>query len=281
MLFCSLTFTNLLIIAISIAERELGEPFIAGLICSVAIGVAGAIVRSFQRRAYQVRREAFMRGKRFACQDLVNRLERQDTVTAALAGPHAWAARILREFPGDTNRARILCFGFVEVPDTFPYSFEPEILNATDLMWRRLIWLWPAVLIAVWISLQQLGFLPGSPGWASSFYFLTTVLGTLGYWFWSSSVRPSYVRIAPGIVQFLQFWKGRPSTIRSYPMTEGTTVVVRQSGKYPVFEFQRENATDCISIDDLRDKRGCETKLWRALLSSAPIPRLSEDDLLG
>ena len=126
---------------------------------------------------------------------------------------------------------------------------------------------------------------------------------------WRSVLRPRYIRLAPGVVQVMQYnWLGlgRP-TIRSYTMDAGTLVIVSQAdavvaqadvnwdavptwrrsqvalrtlGRVRVI-LSRGKMKDTIDFTNMHDPTDALTSIWQAILSTAPTPRLSDTELVG
>ena len=96
-------------------------------------------------------------------------------------------------------------------------------------------------------------------------------------------IRSTYVRLAPGLIQFVSFGiTNRKPQIRSYPIEAGTIVVVGEFGWLKRrFIISRGNQADAISLSGMiRAERGL-TWLWRAVLCTAPRSPLSDEGLLG
>ena len=191
-----------------------------------------------------------------------------------------------RAFPAD--RAQIVCVGPVDVPDVGEYRFEPYIITAAEILGRRLILLLIAVALFAGSLLQMLYAIPWQ--WFNSgamwFPLVLVLSGSLG-WFWRATVRPTYVRAAPGIVQVVEYRLGRcKPVIRSYPMEAGTLVVVftpdlHERRVVHTVALLRRNCRDILPIGHLRNNAEAIEHIWWALLSTAPIPQLDEAELVG
>jgi hypothetical protein len=216
----------------------------------------------------------------------------QDAAAAALADRWPWwhdppklpAIRAALELlPAETaDRARVVCLGDLDVPYVGDLRFEPEILSPTRLLWRRLT---GSALVfaaaAAWIALARLHWLPEPK---STVGFLAVVsVPTVAVWVWKAGIRARYVRLAPGIVQVLEYkwsWTALPA-IRSYPMTAGTLAVVHRKREGFEITLARDARQDVISLASLRKGDAAMERVWHALLSTAPTPPLSETELVG
>ncbi|HUU99066.1 MAG TPA: hypothetical protein VM487_25310 [Phycisphaerae bacterium] len=185
------------------------------------------------------------------------------------------------------NRACIVYFGEADVPECAQTHFEPVIVTPTSAMGKRLLWLVPAgALIVLWL-LDYLDLWPrGIPSirrfMGSFLLILTAGFITLVIWFWRATVRPTYLRMAPGIMQALEYRHGRSKPIaRSYPMEQGTLVVVTRERNWLTLALAREQMTDIFRLHSLRDLKTVGVRLWQALLSTAPTPPLSDEELVG
>ena len=189
--------------------------------------------------------------------------------------------------PPQPPRARIVCIGLVDVPEVKDLRFEPIIITPTRFIGKRL-WLAAAAMaiLGLWIA-QELRLVPGLRGLNIGSFAYFVFMGFLagGAWVWRTMIRPTYVRLAPGMVQIVQFtWgQGKP-TIRSYPMTPGTVVVVQTravADKPTVVTIARGENLDDIPLWQMPGRDDATERLWQALLSTAPTPPLSDEDLVG
>jgi hypothetical protein len=110
------------------------------------------------------------------------------------------------------------------------------------------------------------------------------ILGLVGLsaWLWRAGVRPRYLRIAPGILQILQYGpRGGQPDVRSYPMIPGTTVFVSKARGKLTVDFFRGPMRDTIPLSGLRKADEYLERMLRGLLSAAPTPPLSDEELVG
>ena len=104
-------------------------------------------------------------------------------------------------------------------------------------------------------------------------------------WLHRAVLRPTYLRVAPGVVQIVSFrlWGSRPS-ILSFPMTAGTIAVPIPLGRglrRLSLGLWRHGVEDEIPLWSTRDPTAAAETIWRALTSTAPTPPLADDALVG
>ncbi len=211
--------------------------------------------------------------------------------------------------PTYLTRAQIVCLGEIELPHASETFFEPEILAPEHLLrshGMRAIMLAGAALVVM----TQTYFAPSLRA------FQGPVLGVLAaiaipavlIWFWFAMIRPSYVRMAPGIVQFLTFGgKSRgPVSCRSYEMTPGTIVIVSQPGFHGAWHlsglkrrsawserflkqmrfagvrvvFARDRHHDELRLVNIAKPAEVLEKLLQSITSTARIPELPTTELV-
>ena len=186
-----------------------------------------------------------------------------------------------------TPRARIVCFGQAELPEVGELYFEPEIITPTGAIWRQLIWL---VIAGALLALLLLDYLHVLPSWVpgirqfiSGFaYFLVAGFIALAVWVWKGIIRPTYIRMAPGVIQVLQYRYSKPKpTIRSYPMQPGTLAVVTRIRKHLVLTLARGKNQDMLLFSRMQQPELKVERAWQAMLSTAPTPPLSAEQLVG
>jgi len=207
-----------------------------------------------------------------------DRMPKLDDVRAALAAhegePHA-------------RSAQIVCFGQADVPEVGQLHFEPEIITPTGAIWRQLIWLVVAGLLVALLLLDYLHVLPPwVPGIRHFFggfaYFLVAGVIALAVWVWRGMIRPTYVRMAPGVIQVLEYRysKSKP-TIRSYPMEPGTLAIFTRIRKHLILTLARGESKDMLLFSRMQQPECKIERAWQALLSTAPTPPLSDEELVG
>ncbi|MCG3126639.1 MAG: hypothetical protein CHACPFDD_01490 [Phycisphaerae bacterium] len=179
-------------------------------------------------------------------------------------------------------RAIVVCVGTrppADVPDVF---FEPMVVSTTQLLGKRL-WLAPVALlvIAVWVASLTYR-LPVKINLSGFTYIIMLGLGAGVSWVWNAGIRPRYYRCAPGIVQVLQYsFRKQPPLIRSYPVSAGTLVIVRNMGRSFSVLLARDAQDDALPIYLMHEAASVGMRVWQTLLSTAPIPQLSDAELVG
>lgn len=295
---------GLLIVALALAVIAVAVSLLLGLRASalgVPLGIGVLLVVLLAVRsssAEAARRERKQFHERYPAASTDARV--QALVHACQQGrvpKPAEVCRILEPFPCP-ERARLVCFGVTEVPEVGEHFFEPEIITATELLWRRLIWLWIALgMGALWL-LDYVGLWPswlppiGRMMQSCNYVF---ILGTaaLVTWIWRGAIFPTYFRLAPGIIQVLIYRYGsRKPTIRSYPLVAGTRAILvrhrqprRAKGKKKSerwhLTLMRGRQKDSLEVWQLRRPQERIERIWQALLSTAPTPPLSDEELVG
>jgi hypothetical protein len=189
--------------------------------------------------------------------------------------------------PADPPRACIACYGEIEIPKVGDARFEPEIITPTRLLKKQQIVFMPFAfaLVAFWV-LDILHLLPWGLSLRGHYggfgYVFAMGLGGFIAWIWRGAVRPTYFRLAPGIVQMLEYRYSRSKpTIRSYPMEAGTLVVVVGKGHRVSMTFRRFDQQDRLPLAEMRHSKQTAQRAWEALLSTAPTPPLSDEELVG
>jgi hypothetical protein len=201
-----------------------------------------------------------------------------DDVKAALAA----------SAPSDPPRALVVSLGKLDVPEVGAVFFEPEIITPTRYFGRKLV-IVPIAggLLALWM-LQRFGIIPHTPiGVGSLWYVLLMGLAVAGAWVWRAALRPTYIRMAPGVIQILEYRYGKPKPIiRSYPMDADTVAVVRGTATKKktrdlTVTLTRRGRQDKIRFSFTRRQDNAVERMWQALLSTAPTPPLSNEELVG
>ncbi len=182
----------------------------------------------------------------------------------------------------DPPAARVVCLGLVDVPKVNDYRCEPEVISPLGVVSRGLV---PFLLFfgAVFCigELGRMGLIPIAWTLRRSTPFVVLAL-TWGAWALKVFLQPTYVRVAPGVVEFLKFrLRGGRPTIRRYPMEAGTSVIITDKRSGHVLDLRRGRQHDRISLRDMRHAEVVLDRLLRAILSTAPIPTMSEEELIG
>jgi len=252
--------------------------------------MAPLIIRTARsrRKRYEKRRQATLRQIGLAP---------DDPAVQALAD--RWARYTLPPEPSEVvtmlgdhlpaDRACIIVLAAETVPCVGERSFGPEIINPARHLWRYVDMLWVGLIFALLIVAKQLGWLPGisSALPLAAWVVLYAMAAGIGLsiactWVYATLVRPTYIRLAPGIIQVLRFGpRGRTPRIRSYPMRAGTLVTVREQRSGIAVTLMRGGQCDDILVWRTRNPEQVMERVWWAVLSTAPTPPLSEAELLG
>lgn len=202
--------------------------------------------------------------------------------------PEALLRDVVVEYvTGRHPRSWIVCIGMVDVPAPDPMPFEPEIIFPGRLIWTYasigvlaiagfllLFWLLPLFYATPTISSEH----------ALLIVFVFLIAGpVLCRWLWITAIRPTYIRIAPGMIQVIEYrWRKERPTIRSYPIDGGTLVVVtNQLWSDLSLALMRDGNTESFALSGIRNARAVQALVWRALLSRAATPPLSNEALVG
>jgi hypothetical protein len=255
----------------------------------LAVSVIVAVFRWRVNRAHLAQRQAFL-----------DKHPTDEARPAVAALAKAWKmpdrmpkledvrAALSNEMKNETaGRAVIVCFGEPDVPEVGQVHFEPQIVAPTEAVWRQLIWLVIAGMLAGWLLLDFLRVLPprfpGARSLLGGFmYFFVAGAIALVVWVWRAALRPTYLRMAPGVIQVLEYhYRRSKPIIRSYPVTAGTLVVFTRIGKSLTVTLSRGQDKDMLHFSRMRQPQQWVEWTWRALLSTAPTPPLSDDELLG
>ena len=252
-----------------------------------AAAIATLLFRSESRRCLERRRRFFASLPAGQPQQLTGLL---DTIWDG----YRWGSlpdqvrEVLRHYSMAEPAARVVCLGKVGVPEIGEFYFEPEIITPTRFFGRQLFFVpVAAAVIAFWL-LQVTGVIPGravSPGGFG--YIVVMGIGAAVAWFWRSTIRPTYIRMAPGVIQILEFgYRKKKPAIRSYPMDAETIVFVQgpMTGRKPMVRtltLMRHGRKDTIPLERMRDRDKAIERAWQALLSTAPAPPLSDEELVG
>lgn len=198
-----------------------------------------------------------------------------------------------------SDAARIVCVGPVDLPQPDAHRFEPEVLTPTRSLGRLRILAVVGLVLAAFLIVRLLRVFPVLDrvplGSFASFYVMFVVFG--GWWLWRAVLRPTYVRVAPGVVEFLRFpLFGGPPRIVEFAMVPGTTVLIfgyiglpftsaaasqRRVPRPPWMVLQRGDRIEHLAVALVADWRTFTDRLFQAITSTAPTPPLSRDALVG
>jgi hypothetical protein len=125
--------------------------------------------------------------------------------------------------------------------------------------------------------------LPGARALLGGFmYFLVAGVIALAVWVRKGMIHPTYIRMAPGVIQVLEcrFRKPRPA-IRSYPMEPSTLMLLTRIRKKLILTLSRGDHQDVFSFSEMQQPAQRIERTWQTLLSTAPTPPPSRNELLG
>jgi hypothetical protein len=264
--------------------------FVLAGICIFVVILVASIVH-YQNRAFAIERRTFF--ERLAANEPTLDRSRSDPLSALwtrVSKPPKLEQikEVLNRSASLTNSARIVCLGLVDVPDVGEAHFEPEVITPTGFIGYRLVFVPIAIaIVGLWIF-QFVGVIPGRAINLGSFGYLIGMGAAAGVsWVWRAVIRPTYLRLAPGMIQVLEFRLGRPKpVIRSYPISAGTLAIVQggvAKGKPFVSSLMlsRGDQTDKLPLQQMKDRARCTEMAWKALRSTAPTPPLPDDALIG
>lgn len=183
----------------------------------------------------------------------------------------------------DSTRPQVIALGVADIPEPTDRSFEPHVVSPG----ARFSAVWLAMAMSVvaaltWIALRAYASsIPSDVmAFVGTFAVAAPVLALYGIW--TVLLHPTYARFAPGVVQILhcRSWKRRP-TVRSYPVSAGTVVLAVRHFWGFNFTIARGAMKDGFAIWVYRKPDNAEAAFWNSLLSTAPTPPLSEEELVG
>lgn len=282
---------------LGIAGRRvhLAAPIVGGVSVLVGASIYGAAY--WENRCYARRRAAFFGAEAGAMRSETGEPESEGAIARQLRiewtrpGKRPAEARVreaVAQHAPNAQDAHVVCLGLLRPPDVGALHFEPEIITPTRFHGWQLVFVPIALLILGFWVCQVIGLIPVMAINLGSFgYLLAMGIGVGASWFWRTVVRPTYLRLAPGVIQVLEFrWRGAPR-IRSYPMESGTLAIVQGSMSGREIEtvrsliLLRADQRDEIPLHRMYDRARCIERAWQALLSTAPTPPLPEDGLVG
>jgi hypothetical protein len=187
-----------------------------------------------------------------------------------------------REQIDTSARPVIVCVGAIDIPAAADFRFEPEILRIAESPMRPplLPMLLALVVIAavVWLNAVGVIDLP-NPDYFMWGGFVAAGILML---FWEYFVQPGYLRVAPGVVQTLMYRSPRSKpVIRSYPIDAGTLVVARQRVSNLELTLIRGDQRQTVGLGRFDATGGHWERIGQALVSTAPTPPLSDEELVG
>ena len=190
--------------------------------------------------------------------------------------------------PASRRGAVIVVIGDIETPASpGDVVFDPVIITPTQYLGRRLIVIWiAAALFAYWL-IARFKLLPipqfNLRGLGGLFAFAGVMMVR---WFWQSAVRPTYFRLAPGVIQkFTYLLRGQAPKVQSFPMAAGTMIVLHYLKRQRWGRLRAvisDGTRHCVlTIGLIRNRKQVATDFWNSVLSTAPTPQLSQTELVG
>lgn len=280
-LIIGLSVCAVMIIPIVIASGQ-SESLLGVAVVLVFFASACGIGLRLAGKKYRHKYAAFMAKHGRELVEVSEREAKSDWNYTVMGSPADLLRKILKRKPEPTDRARVVCTGFSEPPYVGDLRFEPRFITENDRRWERVgkyavpLVLGPVMLLQILASPRRI--------------FRDAVLVVMVFAFgfslvsvlFGGVVEANYIRMAPGIVQFMKFsGKGTKAQIRTYKMVAGTTVTVRDQWGMCSFVFGRDGQVDTLQLTGIRNRAEVTSDIWNAILSIAPIPDLPDDELLG
>lgn len=208
--------------------------------------------------------------------------------------------------PSPNTCGRIVVLGNVEVPEVGALFFEPFIVTPSERVQHRLGLVAGGAVIAV-IGMAR--FLGATHPIFRLFQLQGAMMLSLGIMIlaWSLLRRPSYLRLAPGVIEVLRFptFGKAPREVLRFPIDADFAAVVRSG-----FTFQRDSSTKPRSetlVNQLTNMRANNVRItwrhgrheralslircsqplkvldafWKAMLSTAVAPPMNPNELTG
>jgi len=180
-----------------------------------------------------------------------------------------------------TDPATLVCMGAFDLPARSDLRFEPLVVGQSristlpQINMGALLFL---LLLAVGLTASARSGIPPVIGryWAE----LVAVRVVLAVLFWGFAIRPRYLRAAPGRLQLLRYgFLRRTPLIHDYPIAPGLLCVVVHGWRSVRIILSNARATDDLLLSGV--SQADLTRLWQALLSTAPTPPLDPEELVG
>lgn len=254
----------------------------AGAVLAVVIGIPATLLSRYRQRFLDHCRRQQQAG------------EFQGEVLTQRRGAPRWNSpeEQMRELAveyitGRHPRAWIVCLGAVDVPPPDDMPFEPEILPAARLFWD--LSAIAAACLVVGLAMVWATPLSGSIALPLGQHPIVPLIAlvfagpVLVRWFWLAFVRPRYLRLAPGVIQILEYkWgRGRPS-VRGFPIEGGTLVVLtNQLWGDLTLSIMRDERSFSFPLPAGGRGAAMRALVWRALTCRAMTPPLSDEGLVG
>ena len=194
---------------------------------------------------------------------------------------------LARQDDSQPPAARVVCFGEFRIPPVRAYRFEPEIISPTRKRARQFLGIPLSVaILCVMALLVRVGHWCVIPllflGLGAFLGCLILGLRAVVMWPLESLLRPTYIRIAPGMIQTVRFplARSRP-VVQSFPVAPGTVVVLEGRRIIQQLALRRGSQRALLDLTFASSPEIASVRIWQALLSTAPTPPLSDEELVG
>lgn len=189
-------------------------------------------------------------------------------------------ARVVCEHSPDGRTAHVVCLNGTDPPTLEDAPAEPFVTLPRQTPGAELA---SCICVLCWIEFAFFVVCGRMRSWYAP---LLGVLGLIagGVWFWKYKVSPRYVRFAPGVIQFLQYASfARWPCVKTVPLDEHAIVFVwtpQQPSRQRSWRIAVCRHDECTEIVFFASQEESES-IWRALISTAPTPPLSDEFLVG
>lgn len=179
-------------------------------------------------------------------------------------------------------RATIVCLGEARMPPPDDYRFDPVVRPYGLLRQFYVGGIGMVIVASVMLAVQLT---TGQPFNLSPTAWIA-IAAIVGTFFLVGSLslawHSSYIRIAPGVIQILTFTAGRHrAAVRNYEMKSGTLAIVTDVPGKRSLTLMHRYETDIVSLDQVRNADDVLERIGWALMSTAPTPPLSDEELVG
>jgi len=193
---------------------------------------------------------------------------------------------LVREGVDRSRRGVVVVLGPLEVPEVGCADFEALTLRGARSGNPTLA----AAILTALIGIPLLswgldrGVLPEDPlGFGAGLYVVPLLVPMVAVvllaWFFVD--RPTLVRLAPGTVEVSTcMLRESKRKTRAYPLTGGTLSIITQTVRKQTLTLVRAKQSDTVRLPSLRKTTEWE-RIWQSLLSTAPPPPLSDEELVG
>lgn len=241
--------------------------------------VVGCVAESVARRRFNARRKQW----------LDEHDEVEADVTSEWLGRKWWIAdvppklEVIRRTLGtsETAPATLVCMGAFDLPPIGDHRFEPVIVGQSQVGTQAQMVAGAFVVVGLLVTGAIANAWGGMPARLDEYWaLLAMAAGVLVMWLWGFAIRPLYLRAAPGRLQVLRYPIGQTGPlIHDYPVAPGLLCVVIFGWRSLQITLSNKRATDELLLHGVGEE--VLTRLWQALLSTAPTPPLDPDELVG